>query len=355
MRAIEFGYPRAAFFDDRVTSASLDFVRAPVLAHSSRGSPFVRWVPVGMPRIPSGTLDCVCYLYETEEDARLGKKFGGTGFLVSVPSRHPGRCFFYAVTNRHVACQGASIVRVSTHDGISDIFSYDPEQWQFDSRYDIAVVPLQLRREFHKYKLIDVSSFLTKEDISIQDIGPGEDVFMVGRFVDHDGGVTTLPAVRFGNISVMPAPVIQENIGITDAFCIDLHSRSGYSGSPVFVYRTPGFDLEDKGLRPEQPMLLKAGTLLFLLLGIHFAQFKEEWQIDAPVQASETISRVPLVKDRNGIYVKGFSGMSCVLPAWCILEVLNMPRLKQWREEADDREAERRRVEGLPPEPEVTA
>ena len=39
-----------------------------------------------MPRLPDKMLDCVCYLYESEDDARAGVEFGGTGFLISMPS-----------------------------------------------------------------------------------------------------------------------------------------------------------------------------------------------------------------------------------------------------------------------------
>src|SRR5271170_5484166 len=76
------------------------------------------------------------------------------------------------------------------------------------------------------------------------EIGPGEDVFMVGRFIDHDGKDANIPSVRFGNISTLPQPIEQPS-GSTNnkSFILDLHSRTGYSGSPVFVYRTPGSDL----------------------------------------------------------------------------------------------------------------
>lgn len=71
--------------------------------------------------------------------------------------------------------------------------------------------------------------FLTEESVTSDMISPGEDVFMVGRFVDHDGGQVNLPAVRFGNVSVMPTPLEQPNHrNFVPAFCIDLHSRSGY-------------------------------------------------------------------------------------------------------------------------------
>src|SRR4051794_3628322 len=101
----------------------LEFAKRPVACYSSRGTPFMRWEPVGMPRIPPKVLDCVCYLYDSEDDARAGKNFGGTGFIVTVPSaRWPFRAeYAYAVTNWHVACRGTSVIRLNTLDGGTDI------------------------------------------------------------------------------------------------------------------------------------------------------------------------------------------------------------------------------------------
>lgn len=90
------------------------------------------------------------------------------------------------------------------------------------------------------------------------------------------------------------------------------------------------------------------------MLGIHFAQFPEQWEIvSGATKAQREVSSVPLVTE--GGYVKGLSGMTCVLPAWIILEVLNSPKLKAQRDAADDAEQARRDREGHPPEAEVPA
>lgn len=230
----------------QIAFRDLDFTRVPVVARSSRGTPYTRWVPVGMPRIPSHILDTVFYLYESEEKAKQGREFGGTGFLVSFPTRFPDRIFVYAVTNHHVACTGgASVARVNTKDGGTDIFPFEPDEWHCDPRYDIAVCEIGMDWSVHQASLVPISAFITKEKIEGEGIGVGDDVFMVGRFLDHDGGVSNRPAARFGNISVMPSPIEQPNGMLADAYCIDLHSRSGYSGSPVFVYKMGSTDLAD--------------------------------------------------------------------------------------------------------------
>jgi len=242
----------------------LEFARIPVIAHSSRGTPFTRMIASGMPRIPPSYLDCVVYLYPDEEKAIAGKDFGGTGFLLAVASRHPGRHYIYAVTNHHVAVSGgSSVVRVNTFDGGVDVFPFEPHEWDFDPKYDIAIKTIGLVAKQHKFSIIPVEALVTEFHVEKNRIGVGEDVFMVGRFVDHDGGPTNRPAVRFGNISVMPSPIEQPNGVFADVYCVDLHSRSGYSGSPVFMFRTPGFDLEE-------PLPKKRGDAKYLVAGANY-------------------------------------------------------------------------------------
>ena len=234
------------------------------------------------------------------------------------------------------------------------IWNAGPDQWHFDPRFDIAVIPVHFNLEEAGAKAIHSRMLLTQEKIDTQKLGPGEDVFMVGRFVDHDGGPINRPSLRFGNISVMPSPMEQPNGGMVEAFCIDMHSRSGYSGSPVFVYRTPGSDLEQKfsGVFDDNTEILVAGNNFLALLGIHYAQFPEQWELkEGKSVAKATASGVPLIS--SGAYVKGLSGMTCVLPAWTILEVLNMPKLKQLRDDAERVVEEQLASEGRAvPEPE---
>jgi hypothetical protein len=238
-----------------------------------------------------------------------------------------------------------SVLRINTHDGKADTFPFEPHEWHASSKYDIAVISLDLIADLHQASVIPVSMFATREVVEEEGIGPGDDVYMLGRFVDHDGEVVNQPAVRFGNISVMPSIMEQgSHLGMTEAYCIDIHSCSEYSGSPVFMYRTAFSDLQ--GTPPEKLRrtpnfglpLLPASVHKFL--GIHFAQFPEIFRMDAAsaAQVQTREGRVPLLR---GAQIKGLSGMTCVLPAWAVLEVLNEPRLKDERNEGD-REAEAR-------------
>lgn len=339
----------------RIGFRDLEFARVPVQRYSTAGTPYVTWEPIGMPKLPQKNLDTAFYLYGSVEDAKAGVKFGGTGFLVVLPSeKYPNNVSHtYGITNWHVACRdGASVIRLNTKDGGTDILEFSPDQWEFDTRYDIAAIPLAHSAQ-HKATFVGREDFVTKEVAQRIDLGVGENVFMIGRFIDHDGGATNRPAARFGNISVMPAPIEQATGKTADCYCIDLHSRSGYSGSPVFVYRTPGYDLGEIVKDGEPRKVMLAGVNFLGLLGIHFGQFPELWEVEDKKRLAEAASKEPLLTE--GKYIKGLSGMTCVLPAWCILEVLDMPKFKKQRAEGDMYFEEKYKREGFPPEAESQA
>ena len=280
-----------------------------------------------MPRIPLGILNSVFFLYKTEEDAKTGSEAGGTGFIITLPTAVPDYAFVYFVTNWHVALDnGCSVVRLETVDGEPDIFAFDPTDWYFSTKYDIAVIhDACLVPNVHKVAILDKAMFVTKELKEEERMGPGEDVFMVGRFIDYQGPKHNVPAVRFGNISMDPVPMKQPNGARADSYCIDMHSRSGFSGSPVFLYRTMGFNLDHRS-----PMSGSHNNLW--LLGIHWGQFPERWELNSrgELKYASKENRDSLITGDQ--HIEGLSGMTCVLPAWAILEVLDMPELRAIRD-----------------------
>ena len=316
--------------------ADLDFDTAEVLCHSSDGTPYIRRILIGMPKIPPRVVNCVFYLYETREDAETGTNKQGTGFIVALRSAVQSQIFPYFVTNKHVAEQGASVVRIDKYDGTHSIFDYDCVEWESLPHYDIAVHPAPLGDE-HNFTVVQEGMFLTKERKEKEQIGPGDDVFMVGLFVDYeDSSIINAPFVRFGNISSNPIPIRQpEPVNcLADSYCLDMRSRKGYSGSPVFVYRTPGYDLEEIPGSGDQTKLLTSGRNHLSFLGIHYGQFPEIWEVASDGKLKDQESKKEhkeLLTD--GRYIKGLSGMTCVLPAWSILEVLDIPKLKSLRDD----------------------
>jgi hypothetical protein len=75
-----------------------------------------------VPRIDDSILNCGIYLYGSEEDAKRGEPYGGSGFLVGVPfgNRPPNTAWHcYAVTNAHVVKGGYPVVRVNTNEFVN--------------------------------------------------------------------------------------------------------------------------------------------------------------------------------------------------------------------------------------------
>jgi hypothetical protein len=102
-----------------------------------------------------------------------------------------------------------------------------------------------------------------------------------------------------------------------------MHSRSGFSGSPVFVFRTAGSVFA-------KPNTIMGGGHLIKLLGIHWGQFPERWEIKngkARVTIEEQVIEAPEA------YVEGLSGMTCLCPSSAILDLLFDPKLCRMREQ----------------------
>ena len=353
----------------RISLHDLGFARVPAEFFSERGVPQTKWVRVGMPLIPQNVIDGTFYLYRTREHALAGKHPGGSGFVVRYdgpPRLHPTYYTpgtqHYAVTNWHVACQeGASVIRLNTVDGGTDIIDLGPEDWHFlPGKYDVAATALTLDPNLHSASAVSSQAFYLpgppewgRDHI----VGVGDDVFMIGLFVDHDGVTTNVPSARFGHVSMLPNPkatIIQETGYNGESWVIDMHSRTGFSGSPVYVYRTPwddldsaffGREIEVSGVRPSFGDRYKGrvhfAPTLFAVLGIHWGQFPERWELKEKSKLKKE-ARGGLIVD--GAYVEAMSGMTCVIPALNILEVLDMPILKGQREIAEAKAAEKPRV-----------
>lgn len=343
-RAIRAGLSSVSF-ESKLRFRDLEFGGSYVERRTARDVPFPHWEPCGVPRIPDKHLRNVVYLYPTVEAAREGRDAGGSGFVVTIDSSEPGIGYLYAVTNYHVAIgidgPGNPVVRLNTRDGGHDIIELGPEDWEFDpeSGTDIVAAAIKTDETFHDCPSAPMDSFVMPETMKHLDVGPGDGVFMIGCFVDHDGGLTNRPAARFGHISIMPSPLLQEHSGkMADAFCIDMNSRTGYSGSPVWAYRTPGSNLSNFSYDKVQAVLTK--DCFLMLLGIHYGQFPEFWKL---IDGKVVHENRPGDLDASDKQIRGMSGMTCVLPAWRIREVLDLPKFVKQRADGEAILARRRR------------
>lgn len=283
------------------------------LRWSSDGCLFYVWKPP-VPRIADQILDCVIYLYPSTSDAAEGRRAGGTGFLVGVLSKvSESRAYMYAVTNSHVIREGRSpVIRLNTKDGDKAVLELGQEHWvHHQDGDDVAVCPLALANpERYAYRYIPQEQFLTKELVEQFDVGPGEDVYMVGRFVSHEGRQRNTPITRFGNISMMPWEPIKHARGIEqESFLLEMRSLSGFSGSPVFLI---------KGSRG-------------YLLGVDWAHLASYEEVKKRNEKTGRLEDVP-----EGYVVKSNSGQMAAVPVWKLQELLDQEKLVMQRERADE-------------------
>ncbi len=274
-----------------------------------------------MARLDDRFLDCSVYLYPTEADAKAGERIGGSGFLCAVPGfghnwfldppcPWKGRYHGYVVSNRHVV-EKNPVVRLNTHDGRIEVFAFGTADWRFASEQDLAVVSIPYSTVC-KFMFISSEKFLTKDVAAKYDVGIGDEVFMVGRFISHDGRQTNEPTVRFGHVSKMPnSPVYHpSNSGNEqESFLVEIRSISGFSGSPVFVrpLYTEKLEFVDRGggeSNSAVPHWTGANRGMIAgpwLLGVEWGYINKHDQ-----------------EDNN-------SGMSGVVPAWRLFELLHTP------------------------------
>jgi hypothetical protein len=295
------------------------------LRRSRHGEIFYVWKqPV--PRIDNQILDCVVYLYPSVAAAEAGESAGGTGFLVSIPSEVAENGFYlYAVTNSHVIREAASpVVRLNTKEGGTDIAALSQGDWvRHQDGDDIEACNLVLTNPaVYEYKSISVEMFLTESLVEERDIGPGDDVYMAGRFVTHEGRQRNTPTVRFGNISMMPWEPIRHPRGHDqESFLVETRSLGGYSGSPVFVHVIANVNRPDG-----QGGLYASGAGGVWLLGVDWGHLP----IYEKVKQENKKDEVP-----EGWMVESNSGQMAVVPAWRLRELLNQEDFVAERERSE--------------------
>lgn len=311
--------------DPRLLAVSQWFEKQQILAHSSGGTPYLRSVSIGMPTIPPPLIDSVVYLYPSEAAANSDSAPGGTGFLVGIKFEAPVPLFhIYVVTNHHVACtSGNSCVRINKRAGGADVFPFSPDSWEFIPGLDLAAISMIYNDQKYSTHFIPDVFFANDEVVGRLKLNIGEEVFMIGSFVDNHGAAINTPAARFDNLSLMPSwlEIHDPDSGITykgNYYCLDMRSRTGFSGSPVFYYRTSGSDLAQAGSTNLSITTPKVG-----FLGAHAGQFPET------VKAKDSLgAKTELTAP---------SGMTMVISAQKVLELLNLKKFVEFRKvtEAD--------------------
>lgn len=252
-----------------------------------------------MPRLPDHVVDGVAFLYKTVPDAEARKREGGTGFLVGRPltgsEKLFGQIMFmpFLVSNRHVVLEGsACVATLNRKDGGPPvIWDIDQNDWHAHPEGDDIAATCVLsfvENLVHKASFLRESDFLTPAKIAEYDVGIGEDVFMVGRFINHQGQRENLPAARFGNVSVMPSPIMFEwsdgRYREQICYAVEMRSRTGFSGSPVCAFRTIG-----SSLKPVPETAEHFFGLLGVNCGYVFDEHKENTWLNGVVPVSRLV------------------------------------------------------------------
>lgn len=271
----------------------------------------LKWSRVGMPRIDDNALDSAIYMFASTSDAFNGTDPRGSGFVAGYPAHRSDLGDFhhyYAVTNYHVLEKGrAPVVRLNRYDGSTETRGNDIDEWEYNKAADIAALPLNINFRDFNVHFIGTEFFVNQEKLEEIDIGVGDDVFMIGLLVDDkEISERNSPHVRFGHISRMPVLATSGEFQRLNGFRVDMRSRVGFSGSPVFIYRLPFTNMKD--LENQEITKCLAGHLG--LLGIHWGGFPEQEEKDT-------------------------SSMTIVVPAWEIKKLLEREVFMNQRKEEE--------------------
>lgn len=294
---------------------------------SIEGYPYRTWEWCRMPRIDDEYVNCAVYLYPSVAQAKRGEAFGGSGFILKIMTKFPDsyKRHFYAVTNSHVVQGGSSVIRINRKDGSVATIQSNPSVWTYSENADLAVLPIALDDSYNVHA-VNGSRLLTEFKKGTKGLGVGDDTFVVGRFVNHEGKQRNKPTVRFGTVAMMPDPsdgVYNSHMSqYQESYLVETHTICGYSGSPVFFY-IPAFSKRPKTDAARNPLAWRGPWLL----GV-------DW--------SHIVNHDPVVKkDKKGnlektdMWVEVTTGMMCVTPAWYLEELLNDPDLKHQRQVAE--------------------
>ena len=274
-------------------------------------------------RIPDHLIKSVGFISRCEPDLSGGWKplqFGGTAFVVGV---HMGEGVGYAhlVTAKHVAEAiepAEAVIAMNAKDGMPRFLRTGDQPWFYHptekDSVDVAVIPFGCEN-FSEYDItwIPENIFATEKRIADFNIGLGDEIVIVGLFTRFHGATHLIPLVRSGNIAMMPRDKMPiKGFGDMEAYLAEGRSIGGLSGSPVFVRNT--VNLPVQGTKGALAQMSGLGSLH--LLGLMHGH----WEVPASFSNAEQAEAVNM-------------GVSIVVPAEKILEVLYHPELVAMRKE----------------------
>jgi hypothetical protein len=178
-----------------------------------------------------------------------------------------------------------------------------------DPSVDLAVMPMAPSPKTFAYRGIPSSAFATKNLIKSEGITEGDEVILAGFFYPFSGKQKIQPLVRHGILAMLPDEKVAGTMGDAKLYLIDLHILHGNSGSPVMVCSgSPA---------PKGVIVIGSGCRL---LGVVSGYFYEDEELE--LKATTPLSG-------RG---RANSGVSAVVPADELLDLLNTPTLRALRD-----------------------
>jgi hypothetical protein len=198
-------------------------------------------------------LKCVAF-FGIEPPSGGVQSYGGTGFFLL----HRGRLFI--VTAGHCAREIQASRRSCVLRIGATVCNVGFLDWRYhsDRAVDVAVVPctsaLAAGLPISEFMPFGPGGFLTDDKRLSKNIGPGDQVGIVGLYSLRPGAAKNLPIVHTGHIAMLPDA--SEPLEIADPtapgqklwhspYLIEAQSLRGLSGAPVFVRRSLRLNLKD--------------------------------------------------------------------------------------------------------------
>ncbi len=245
-----------------------------------------------------------------------------TGFILSSPIEDKQEIFINLITAKHVidaarkySADGIAYVRMNTVDGGYDYLNTSLDDWIFhptDPSADVALFSFVPPERFD-YLALPENMAITEKHPKHEQINLGDDVLIIGLFVNHFGRQKNIPLIRTGNIAAMLEEPVDTVYGSTDMYLIESRSIGGLSGSPVFVQH-PVIRVEEGQVKYNLD-----GVKPTYFLGLIHGHFDIKLGMDSfvPDFANQSVNR----------------GIAMVVPAQKILETIHQPKIETIRAE----------------------
>lgn len=275
-------------------------------------------------RLPGKILRTACLLGFKKETPH----YAGSGLVVAVPGAR-GDSHFYLVTSKSVAERMDCcpiLIGLNYKDGRKAILEADTLPWYFHPTETIAVDAAVTPFAATNWDLLDIEPvperlFASGEMTRNGSIAVGDEITAVSAFTRFSWEDDRhFPIVRTGHLSMIPTlrlPVRHSEP--MDAYVAEI---AGLSGSPIWTQPTAGLYTAQKedGQTNPSPQLDDGANVIFLGL-LHGT-----WEVPDGAMKGQT---APYTKNMT-------SGMSIIVPAHKILEVINQPELASLRKKNDE-------------------